>query len=372
MESYTIRTLLLTPGPLTTAPATRAAMDRDWGSRDADFIALTARVRRRLLALAHGEATHAAVPLQGAGTFAVEAAIGTLVPRSGKLLVLVNGAYGRRAAEMAARMGRAVSVLECAENQAVDPGAVARALAADPAVTDVLLVHLETTSGLLNPLAPVAAAVAAAGRRLLLDAMSSFGAVPLDLRAVPCSAVMASANKCLEGVPGLAFVLAEAAHLAAMKGNSPGTSLDLHAQWQGFEGNGQWRFTPPTHVLAALDAALDGLDAEGGIPARSARYARHCELLTAGLHRLGFQTYLPAGLQGPVILTVRDPGPPFSFPALYDALHAQGIVLYPGKLTREPSFRIGCIGAITEDDIARVLAAIGAFMGRSQDQAAAD
>ena len=366
---------MLTPGPLTTAGATRAAMDRDWGSRDTGFVALSERVRRRLAALAHGEPTHAAVPLQGAGTFAVEAAIGTLVPRGGKLLVLVNGAYGRRAAEMAARMGRDVAVLACAEDQAVDPAAVTRALDADPAVTDVLLVHLETTSGLLNPLAPVAAAVAAAGRRLLLDAMSSFGAVPIDLRAIRCSAVMASANKCLEGVPGLAFVVAEVAHLAAMRGNSPGTSLDLHAQWQGFvapgPSAGQWRFTPPTHVVAALDAALDGLDREGGVAARGARYARHCALLTEGLAALGFRTYLPPALQGPVILTVRDPGPPFSFEALYEALHRQGIVLYPGKLTREPSFRIGCIGAIDEGDVRRTLAAIGAFM-RHGGQAAAD
>jgi len=182
---------------------------------------------------------------------------------------------------------------------------------------------------------------------------------------------MASANKCLEGVPGLAFVLADAAHLAGMAGNSPGTSLDLHAQWQGFEANGQWRFTPPTHVLAALDAALDALDREGGVAARDARYGRHCAMLQDGLRRLRFQTYLPAELQGPVILTVRDPGPPFSFSALYDALHAQGIVLYPGKLTREPSFRIGCIGAINEDDIRRVLDAIGAYM-HHQGQAAAD
>ena len=375
-KAYIIRTLLLTPGPLTTADATRAALGRDWGSRDADFVAMSERVRRRLTALVHGEATHAAVPLQGAGTFAVEAAIGTLVPRDGKLLVLVNGAYGRRAAEMAARMGWAAAVLECAEDQAVDPAAVARALKADPSITDVLLVHLETTSGLLNPLAAVAGAVADAGRRLLLDAMSSFGAVPIDLRHIRCSAVMASANKCLEGVPGLAFVLAEARHLAAMSGNSPSTSLDLHAQWLGFEAAGQWRFTPPTHVVAALDAALDGLDREGGIEARGARYARHCAVLKEGLAALGFQTYLSPELQGPVILTVRDPGPPFSFDALYAALHRQGIVLYPGKLTHEPSFRIGCIGAIDAGDIRRTLAAIGTFMQHGDraagNQAASD
>ena len=357
-----MRTILLTPGPLTTSARTRAAMNRDWGSRDDAFVRMSEAVRARLAALAGGVPTHAAIPLQGAGTYAVEAAIDTLVPRGGKLLVLVNGAYGRRAAAIAARLGRGVSVLECPEDQAVAPDAVSAALAADPAVTDVLLVHLETTSGLLNPFEPVAARVAAAGRRLLLDAMSSFGAIPIDLRATPCCAVMASANKCLESVPGVSFVLAETGHLGAMAGNARSTVLDLEAQWRGFEANGQWRFTPPTHVIAALSAALDQLDEEGGTAARGARYRRHLDALVAGMERLGFRPYLDPAVQGPVILTLRDPGGGFSFPALYDALAAQGIVLYPGKLTREASFRIGCIGAITQADIGRTLDAIGAFM----------
>ncbi len=357
-----MRTILLTPGPLTTSDATRAAMGRDWGSRDQDFIDLSEGVRTRLGALVHAGATHAVVPIQGAGTYAVEAAIGTLVPRNSKLLVLVNGAYGRRAVEMATRMGRTVSALEWPEDQAVDPARLAAALQDDPAITDVLLVHLETTSGLLNPLEPIAAMVQAAGRRLLLDAMSSLGAIPIDLRATPCCAVMASANKCLEGVPGLAYVIAEIGHLGAMKGNSASTSLDLQAQWAGFQANRQWRFTPPTHVVAALAAALDQLEAEGGVAARGARYRAHMDALVAGMRRLGFATYLPDALQGPVILTLREPEG-FDFTALYQALHAQGIVLYPGKLTREASFRIGCIGAITLADIQRTLDAIRDVLG---------
>ena len=364
-----MRTILLTPGPLTTSDATRAAMSRDWGSRDPAFIRMSAAVRARLGALVHAGTEHAVVPLQGAGTAAVEAAIGTLVPRDGRLLVLANGAYGRRAAEIAARMGRAVTVLEQDEDRVFAPDAVDAALA-DPRITDVLLVHLETTSGLLNPLEPIAAVVAAAGRRLLLDAMSSFGAVPIDLRRVRCGAVMASSNKCLEGVPGMAFVIAEAGHLAAMAGNSPSVTLDLHAQWRGFERNEQWRFTPPTHVVAALSAALDQLDAEGGVAARGARYRRHMDALVSGVTLLGLQPYLPPEVQGPVILTVRDPGGAFSFAALYDALQAQGIVLYPGKLTRAPSFRIGCIGAITLEDIERALAAIQAHLRPAPSQAA--
>ncbi|MGI4953263.1 MAG: 2-aminoethylphosphonate--pyruvate transaminase [Janthinobacterium lividum] len=358
-----MRTILLTPGPLTTSDATRAAMSRDWGSRDQDFIDLSEGVRRRLGALVNAGDTHVVVPIQGAGTYAVEAAIGTLVPRDGRLLVLVNGAYGRRAAEMAERMGRSVATLECPEDQAVDPARVAAALRDDPAVTDVLLVHLETTSGLLNPLDAVAAVVAQAGRRLLLDAMSALGAVPIDLAATPVAAVMASANKGLEGVPGLAYVIAEAGHLDAMRGNSHSTSLDLQAQWAGFEANRQWRFTPPTHVVAALSAALDQLDAEGGIAARAARYRGHMTALVVGMRQLGFAPYLPDALQGPVILTLREP-PGFDFAALYQDLHRQGIVLYPGKLTREASFRIGCIGAITLADIERTLAAIGAWLQR--------
>ncbi len=361
-----MRTLLLTPGPLTTSDATRSAMARDWGSRDEDFIAMSERVRERLGALVHAAPTHVAVPIQGAGTYAVEAAIGTLTPRGGKLLVLVNGAYGRRAAEMAARMGRDVATLERPEDQAFEAADVDAALHADPAVTDVLLVHLETTSGLLNPAERVASAVHRAGRRFLLDAMSSLGAVPIDLRTLRCSAVMASANKCLEGVPGLAYVIAEAGHLAAMAGNSASTSLDLHAQWTGFQANRQWRFTPPTHVVAALSAALDQLQAEGGVAARGARYGRHMAALVDGMSRLGFRSYLPASSQGPVILTLRDPGGWFRFEAMYQALHAQGIVLYPGKLTREPSFRIGCIGAITLADIHRTLEAIGAWVRLNQ------
>jgi len=372
-----MRTLLLTPGPLTTSDRTRAAMARDWGSRDGDFLVMSERVRARLLALSGaGAATHVAVPVQGSGTFAVEAAVQTLVPRGAKLLVLVNGAYGRRVAEIARRLGRVVATLEVPEDEAVEPAAVDRALAADPAITDVVLVHLETTSGLLNPLAGVAAVVRAQGRRLLVDAIGSLGAVPIP-DGLPFAALVGSANKGLEGVPGLAFVVAERARLAASAGNAAGLSLDLHAQWQGFEREGgQWRFTPPTHAVAALDAALDQLDEEGGVRAREARYRRNCATLVAGMRMLGFDPYLPDALQGPVIATFRAPsgGGWFNFGQLYGYLRERGVVIYPGKLTAEPSFRIGCIGAVDEADMRRVLALVKGFVAahRRAAQAAAE
>jgi 2-aminoethylphosphonate-pyruvate transaminase len=348
--------LLLTPGPLTTDPRVRAVMDKDWGSRDAAFIALTAELRQRLLAVAGGAGSHVAVPLQGSGTFIVEAAISTLVGPTDKLLVLVNGAYGRRIVDITRRLGRPVAAIEWAEDAPVDPAKVEAAMADDPAITQVALVHCETTSGLLNPLEPVAAVVAKAGRRLILDAMSSFGALPIDLAATPIAAVLASSNKCLEGVPGLGFALIDKGVLERSAGVSPSLSLDLHDQWRGFEANGQWRFTPPVQVVAALVEALRLLDAEGGPPARLARYSANLAILVEGFGRLGYPLYLAAELQAPTIATFRPPADrPFDFQAFYDALAAEGFVIYPGKLTQAPSFRIGCIGAVRPADFERLV-----------------
>jgi len=223
----------------------------------------------------------------------------------------------------------------------------------------VAVVHVETTSGLLNPLAEVAEMVAGAGRRLHIDAMSSFGAIGIDAGTVPFTSLFASSNKCLEGVPGIGFVIADTAALERAKGNAVGLALDLEAQWRGFEASGQWRFTPPTHVLAALDAALDQFDAEGGVSGRFARYSRNCAVLTGGMRELGFTPWLEEALQAPIIVTFRIPdGGWFRFGDFYDSLHRHGIVIYPGKLTTMDSFRIGCIGAVGEAGIRRALAVI--------------
>lgn len=351
--------ILLTPGPLTTGVETRRAMLRDWGSRDPAFIALTAELRRRLLAVAGDRGTHVAVPLQGSGTFVVEAAVGTLVGPAGKLLVLANGAYGERMVALARRMGRAVEALRWPENRPVEAGRVAEALRADPAVTHVALVHCETTTGLLNPLAEVAEAVAAAGRPLLLDAMSSFGAIELDLGSIPVACVLASSNKCLEGVPGIGFALVERTVLFGAAGNSPSISLDLHEQWRGFEKDGQWRFTPPVQVAAALVEALRRLEAEGGPAARLARYRENFRTLLEGMRRLGFELYLDEAAQSPIIATFRMPADhPFAFAPFYDALAERGFLIYPGKLTQAETFRIGCIGALDRRDFERLLAAV--------------
>jgi len=351
--------LLLTPGPLTTAAATRRAMLRDRGSRDPEFVALTAGIRRRLVDLAGAADSHVCVPIQGSGTFAVEAMLGTLVPPTGRTLVVVNGAYGRRMAKILDVMGRSNTVAETPEDLPVDPTAVDAALSADAEISHVAFVHCETTSGVLNPLDDIAAVVERHRRSLLVDAMSTFGALPLDARTTPFDALAASANKCLEGVPGLAFVIATRSVMEAATGNAHSLSLDLHDQWRAMEANGQWRFTPPTHVVAALTAALDGLDAEGGVSGRNRRYAENCRVLVDGMRALGFETLLDDDHQAPIIVTFKEPADPaFEFARFYELLRQRGFAIYPGKLTAQPSFRIGCIGAIDAEDMRAAVAAV--------------
>ncbi len=350
---------LLTPGPLTTAPDVKAAMLHDLGSRDTNFIALNKRVRDRLVKIADGQERCTAVPLQGSGTFVVEGMLTTFLPPDGRLLILINGAYGWRMAKICKVAGLSYTTLEWPEDTPVDPEAVARKLEDDPDVSHVAVVHCETTSGILNPIDRIAEVVARRGRRLLIDSMSAFGALPLSARDIAFDALAASSNKCLEGVPGLGFCIADTEALGQCQGYASSLSLDLYEQWQAMEGNGQWRFTPPTHVLLALDKALDNFDAEGGQPGRGARYSENCRILVDGMRQLGFQTLLPDELQAPIIVTFHKPADErFDFTAFYDALRERGFVIYPGKLTVADSFRIGCIGQLGAQQMRQALAAI--------------
>jgi 2-aminoethylphosphonate-pyruvate transaminase len=350
---------LLTPGPLTTSLTVKQAMLRDWGSRDTQFIALNARIRDKLVEIAGGEGEYTCVPVQGSGTFSVEATLGTLLPRDGRLLVLVNGAYGERMMKIAKYLGRPAIALSCAEDRTPDLASLEALLAEDKAITHVAAVHCETTSGILNPIREIADIVAKHGRSLIIDAMSAFGAIPLDVREVPCDAVVASSNKCFEGAPGMGYAIVRRAALEVCEGNAHSLSLDLYDQWRGLEGNGQWRFTPPTHVLAAFDQAVSEFEEEGGVAARNARYSENCRTLVDGMRDLGFETLLPDAVQAPIIVTFRMPADPkFDFAEFYDRLAALGYVIYPGKLTVAPTFRIGCIGQLGKGDLVAALAVI--------------
>lgn len=351
---------LLTPGPLTTSLRTRQAMLHDWGSWDVDFNSITARVRERLLDIAQARGTHECVPMQGSGTFSVEAAIGTLVPRTGHVLVPLNGAYCQRIARTCRILGRKITTIDYAEDAQVAPADIDRTLGRDPSITHVALVHCETSTGILNPLKEIASVVARHQRGLIIDAMSSFGALEIDARSTPFDALVAASGKCLEGPPGMGFVLARRAVLERAEGNSHSLALDLHDQWIYMQKTTQWRYTPPTHVLAALDSAIAQYLEEGGLAARGARYAHNCRTLIAGMEQLGLRSFLPPAIQAPIIVTFFAPDHPrYAFKSFYDAVKARGYILYPGKLTTAETFRVGCMGQLGEHGISGAVRAVG-------------
>ncbi|MEO8241489.1 MAG: 2-aminoethylphosphonate--pyruvate transaminase [bacterium] len=348
---------LLTPGPLTTDIRVKEAMLRDWGSWDADFRAMTKSLCDQLVALAgHSESDFACVPMQGSGSYCVEAMLGTFVPRDGHVLVLANGAYGLRAAETLRVMGRAHTLIDKGDYMPPCSTDVASALDADPTITHVIAIHCETSSGILNPVAEISEITYAKGRKLLVDSMSAFGAV--DMTGIRYAAMVSSANKCIEGVPGFGFVIAPKAELQAAKGNCHSLSLDVHAQWANMVKSGQWRYTPPTHAVAAFLEALRIHAAEGGIAGRGKRYTTNRDVMVDGMRDLGFETLLKDRWLSPIIVTFFCPADPnFIFTRFYDLMKSKGFIIYPGKLTVVDSFRIGVIGRMDEHVMRRVVQA---------------
>ena len=359
--------ILLTPGPLTTAPETKEAMLHDWGSRDSDFVKMSQDVCARVLEIAGGDGGYVCVPLQGSGTFGVEAMIGTFVPTNGKLLILVNGAYGHRMVRICGILNRPSVTYEVPENEIHDVGQLGSILEGDQTISHVALVHCETTSGILNPVSHLAEMVVRHGRHLLVDSVSGFGALPIDCASVGFEALAFSSNKCFEGVPGLAFVICRRDTLDVSAGNAHSLCLDLYDQWQSMGDNGQWRFTPPTHVIAAFHKALLNHGVEGGVQQRFNRYSTNCKLLVDGMRKLGFETLLPDHLQAPIIVTFYLPADPqFDFNTFYEGLRARGYIIYPGKLAEADSFRMGCIGHLDASNMEGALTAVSKTLEKMQ------
>jgi len=353
--------LLFTPGPLTTSKTVKQAMLRDVGSWDREFSEVVAKVRSSLLAVAgvSKSQVYEAVLVQGSGSFALEAVVTSFTPPQGKLLVLVNGAYGDRIAKMAAMQSIAVTTIKYAESHPASADDVRAALATDPAITQVVVLHCETTSGMLNPIESIGEVAREFGKTFIVDAMSSFGAIPIDLPGIGIDYLVSSSNKCIEGVPGFAFVICRREALEASEGWARSWCFNLLDQWRYMEKTGLFRCTPPTHVILAFAQALGELEAEGGVTARGERYRANHQRLVCGMRRLGFREYLPPELQSPIITTfLAPPHPNFDFREFYDRLHNRGHVIYFGKVTSADCFRIGNIGRIFESDIDDLLGAI--------------
>jgi 2-aminoethylphosphonate-pyruvate transaminase len=354
--------LLLIPGPVTTRPEVRAALAQDIAPWDNDFRHFFARLRGRVLRLAGGvEDQHAALPLQGCGHFITEAALRTFLPPGGRILIPATGAYADRMIRLAREADRVPVLLPMGLTDATDPAAVATALEADPALTHVGMVYSETGSGVIHDVQAVGAVVRAAGRRMIVDAVSSFGALPLDLSAQPeVDAAVFTTNKCLEALPGVAFAIARIDRLQACAGNAGSWSFNLSNVYDHAlrSGPGSFRFTPPAQILAALDVALDFLDAEGS-PARLARYTANMRTLYDGMLELGLTPWLPPSRQGPVIVNVHAPADPaWNLQAFVDALKLRKILISNFYNTPSPTFRVGCIGAITPEDMSDAVQAM--------------
>ena len=350
---------LFTPGPLTTSATVKQAMLRDLGSRDTEFIAVIKDVRQRLVRLGANSDKFTAVLIQGSGTFGIEATLSSVIPPDGKLLILINGAYGHRMHKIADIHRIHCQTLIFPEDSQPDASALESALKNDPAISHVAVVHCETTTGIMNPIEVYGEIVKRYRRTYIVDAMSSFGAYPVDLKACGIDYLISSSNKCIEGVPGFSFVLAGKDSLLATRGFARTLSLDLLAQWEGLEGDGQFRFTPPTHAILAFRQALLELEQEGGISARGERYHENYEITLSAMQAMGFKPYLSENLRGYIITSFYYlDHANFNFKEFYERLSGKGHVIYPGKLTHADCFRIGHIGRLGAGDVASLMAAI--------------
>lgn len=358
---------LLTPGPITTTMSVKQAMLWDWGSWDGDFRAMTRALCEQLVSYVDDQGEFVCVPVQGSGTFAVEATLATLIPRQGKALVLMNGAYGQRMTKILDYMGRDYVALDKGDYEPPRGEEVAAILQADEAITHVLVVHCETSSGILNPVAEIAEVVERFDRRLIIDSMSAFGAIDIRSTDFRFDAIVSSANKCFEGVPGFGFSLLRKSELEQAQGNAHSLSMDLYEQWAYMEKTGQWRFTPPTHIVAAFMQALKEHTEEGGVAGRFARYSRNQQRMVEGMRKLGFETLLADEWLSPIIVTFFSPGHNnFSFERFYELLKARNYIIYPGKLTEAESFRLGCIGQLYDAEVDGLLDAMAAVLDEMQ------
>jgi 2-aminoethylphosphonate-pyruvate transaminase len=364
-DSYTTAPyLLLTPGPLTTTRTVKQVMMEDWCTWDTDYNRIVQQIRNELVSIATVDAGYTSVLMQGSGTFGVEAVITTVIPENGKLLVLANGAYGQRIAAIAGQAGISLAVDDSGETQPPDIDRLVDILKADVDITHVALVHCETTTGILNPVSAIGETVKAFDKTFIVDAMSSFGGIPLDMGEIQADYLISSANKCIQGVPGFSFVVAKKSAVEKTRGQARSLSLDLYDQWKTMEKQGgKWRFTSPTHVVRAFAQALRELEDEGGVVARNQRYCKNQKALVHGMRDLGFQTLVREEWQSPIITAFHYPDyTAFSFNRFYGLLKNRGFVIYPGKVTGADTFRIGTIGNVYPDDIKRLLQAVETSM----------
>lgn len=342
--------ILFTPGPLNTSEGTKGAMQIDLGTRDREFADVVMDVQKRILTLGHASAsTYACVLLQGSGTYGVESVLLSAVGKQDKLLILANGSYGQRMGQIAEKANLSYelhdfSMIEDLKKEAIEP------LIADTSFTHVAFIHDETTAGVLNDITMICQLCHQYKKSIIVDAMSSFGGIPIHMDELQMDYLITSSNKCMHGVPGIAVIIAKHTALETCKGKCPSLSLDLYEQYKTMNGTGSFRFTSPTHVILALHQAIQELVAFGGVVARYERYKALNTRIRKFMRELGFETLVDEAIQAPVITTFLVPAN-FDFQDFYDVMKKEDLLLYSGKLPQYDAFRIGNIGEIRDEDI---------------------
>lgn len=356
--------ILLTPGPLTTSSEVKSAMLKDWCTWDNEYNSLVQDMRERVLNIAEAKDDYTMIPMQGSGTFSVEAVLTTVIGEHEKVLILSNGAYGDRMKTICDTAKVSNSIYKIDQTQSYDLDYLEDILKSDSTITHLSVVHCETTSGILNPIKEIGIIAKKYNKIFIVDAMSSFGGIHFSVPEYQIDFLISSSNKCIQGVPGFGFIVAKKSELLKCQGKARSHSLDIYDQWQVMEsGNGKWRFTSPTHVVRAFYQALLELEAEGGVKARELRYKQNQDKLVKGMDKLGFKAIISTEKQSPIITTFYAPNhPKYKFETFYSKLKEHGFVIYPGKLTKEESFRIGNIGEVYLDDIETLIDSIGNSM----------
>ncbi|MEI3164019.1 MAG: 2-aminoethylphosphonate--pyruvate transaminase [Lachnospirales bacterium] len=355
---------LLTPGPLTTTDTVKKEMLFDHCTWDDDYKKITKKIQSELLNLAHtDDKNYACVLMQGSGTFGVESVLSSVIRDTDKLLIIANGAYGKRMADIAEH--NKINYIMYVEdyNKIPDSNKVAEIIDQNPDITHISMVHSETTSGILNDIASIATVVKQRNKIFIVDAMSSFGGVDIPVEDLGIDFIISSANKCIQGVPGFSFIIGKRKLIENSKGVARSLSLDLYDQYRTMEIDGKWRFTSPTHTVIAFSKAIDEMKEEGGIKARNKRYSDNNKLLISKMAEMGFETYIDKSVQGPIITTFLFPEKAtFTFNDMYSYIKKRGYAIYPGKVTDANTFRIGNIGEIYAEDIEKLCSIIDNFL----------
>ncbi len=359
--------LLFTPGPLTTSLDTKKSMLVDMGSWDDDFNKVTSIIRSKVIKVVNGNKSYTCVPLQGSGSFGIEAMIINFISKKDKILILINGSYGERIKKICDYHKIKNIPFVWKENEELDIKKLQKKLQSDKSIKNLAFVHCETSTGIINPINEVNNLCKKLNVNLFIDAMSTFGALTIDSNKIKFKALVASSNKCIEGVPGISFCISRTNDLIKSKGNSDNLCMDLYDQWKYMKETGRWRYTPPTHVVIAFLQALKEFEKEGGLKKRYQKYKKNRDVLIKEMNNIGFKCLLEDRLQSPIIVTFISPkDKKFIFSKFYKFLKLNNFIIYPGKMTNIETFRIGCIGQIKPNDIKNLVKSINIFMKKNK------